>query len=440
MFLAQRPFAMLLDDMGLGKTATTIHGADLANCQKILVMCPAVVRPHWAREFARWQQVDRPVTVYNELPKAPPGRGVSVVSHEALARTPHILAAGAPYDLIIVDESHQMRDWNAKRTKHFAAPNEVRYLDNKGKQQVIPPGAWTWTYRLWCLTGTPIVNSACDLWPLFYGPLRSNINWYDFGNRFTTMVPSSAGDKPTGLKNADELANMLRPYAIRRTLESVGIALPPLSAYAVDIDLPSNILAEIMAGLENWTPQMLVNALENNDDLKDSNLMRVRRALGIAKAYPVAHYVWDQITNRGSGPVVVFFQHTKVREDLYTMLHGQCGFRVSWIDGKISPKQLTAAEAGFQAGNYDVLLVQTQAGGQGITLHKSHTCVTCEAPWTSMALMQSWKRIHRIGQTHPCTATILKVKGLWLEQIMANIITKKHQASEALLSRLTTTS
>lgn len=438
LFLAQRQFALLMDDPGLGKTVSSVHGADLAGCQKILVLCPAVVRPHWAREFTRWQQIPRTVTVLNELPKAAPGPGVTIVSHEALARTPEMLAAGAPYDLIVCDESHFFRDWNAKRTKHFVNPREIRWLDPKGNPEIVPPGAWTWTHRLWCLTGTPIVNSACDLWPLFYGPLRASITWYDFGNKFTTMVPTAMnGEKPTGLRNASELATWLRPFVLRRTLESVGIDLPPLRTQTVGIDLPEDAMAEILAGLENWTPQMLVNALENNSDLKDANLMRVRRVLGIAKALPVAKYVWDQIVNQNSGPVVVFFQHSKVKDDLYAMFTEQCKFKVTVIDGKTSPKQLAAAESGFQAGEFDILLAQTQSAGQGITLHKSHTCVTAEAPWTATALLQSWKRVHRIGQRQPCTATIIKVNGLWLEEIMSGIITKKQRASEDLLTLLT---
>ena len=71
-FLANRAFALLADDPGLGKTAQAVHGADLAGCRKILVLAPAAVRSVWAKEFAAWQQIDRPLTVLEGLPKAPP--------------------------------------------------------------------------------------------------------------------------------------------------------------------------------------------------------------------------------------------------------------------------------------------------------------------------------------------------------------------------------
>jgi len=427
-FLSTRPFALLADDPGLGKTATAIHGADICGARKILVLCPAAVRPHWARSFAEWQQIDRPVATLEGLPKALPGPGVTIASHEALARAPDLLRQA--YDLIIVDEIHAMRDFAARRTKHL-----FQSIDVPGH---IHKGAWSWTPRLWGLSGTPIVNSAADLWPMFHGPLQQPVSWDTFAQRFCErLVPQEYGGvKPLGLKNAPELAERMRPFTLRRTLDSVGIALPPLTTRSVGFDLPSAAMAEIMAGLERWSPQRLIAALEQSDDLSDKDMMRVRRVLGIAKCLAVATWIWQQITQQDSGPVVCFFWHQDVRDSLCALLQ-PCNLRVGWIDGKSGPKQLAVMEAAFQNGEYDILLAQTQSAGQGLTLHRSHTCVTAESPWTSMALQQAFKRISRIGQTKPCTATILTVNNCWLEDIMSTIITRKQQASETLLGLLT---
>jgi SNF2 family DNA or RNA helicase len=437
-FLANRAFALLADDPGLGKTAQAVHGADLAGCRKILVLAPAAVRSVWAKEFAAWQQIDRPLTVLDGLPKAPPGLGVTIASHEALAREPGLLCLGKPYDLIIVDESHAMRDWAARRTRHLYQPMDLQYANRPGDTEILHRGAWSWTTRLWCLTGTPVVNSAADLWPMFYGALRQPIAYPDFCARFAErMALTDSGEKPVGLKNAPELAERMSPFTLRRTLDSVGIKLPSLTMQSQEFALPPETLATLMAGLEGWSPRRLVTALEQNDDLKDKELMRVRRVLGLGKCLAVATYVWEQLTKHASGPVIVFFYHQDVRAELHRMLHTESGFRVGVIDGKTTPKQLAATEAAFQNGEYDILLAQIQSAGQGLTLHRSHVCCFAELPWTSTAVWQAAKRISRIGQTAACTATVLKVKDFWLEDVMAGIISKKQQASETLLNLLT---
>ena len=436
-FLAQRGFAGLWDDPGLGKTASTVRGADRAGARKILVICPGVVKVHWSLEFLRWQQIERPVTVVEGFLKAPPGDGVTIISHACVADVPPppgrkpragvgnsfaAIAAGAVYDAIVIDEAHEFRDYNAVRSRNLFSPGLL----------------WSWSRHVWTLTGTPLVNSAADLWLLAYGPLRSTMPWWDWCQRFCEMKPDPyEGQKPTSIKDADGLAEFLRPHVLRRTLESVGIGLPALEIQHRSVALQQDAMQAVMADLEGWTPQRLLHAMEEKDDFRDAAIARVRRALGIAKAYPTAVHV-HQILSASGGPVVVFFHHSDVRKMLFDMLRDQCGFRVSWIDGSVSAKQLKAATEWFQAGRLDVLLVQTQAGGTGITLTRANRVVVAELPWTAVALWQAVKRVHRIGQTRPCLAEPLRAADCWLEDALASVVGKKHKAAEELLSRLIT--
>lgn len=424
-FLAARGPALLWDDMGLGKSASTIAGADQAGCHKILVCCPAAVRPHWAREFARWQTVHRTIDLVEGNPKTPPAGGVTIVSHAALSTlsTVAVLQRGAPYDLIIVDEIHGMKTHDSRRTRSLLDASD---------------GAWRWAWRIWGLTGTPMVNSAGDLWPMLAGPFHHGQSWWEFVCKFTELKPGFSGPTPSGIKNATDLANILRPHVLRRTLDSVGIELPSLTVEQVTIGIDPGALATAMGGLADWTPQRLQMALDANDDIRDEALSRVRHALGLAKIISTANYV-TELMDQGCGPIVVFFQHTEVRRQLYEILSGLGGFKVSWIDGKITPAQLTAAESWFQAGELDILLAQTQAAGQGLTLHRANTCVLSELPWTSVAVQQAIKRTHRIGQTRPCVAHILRANACWLEDILSSVVSRKQRASDNLLNLLTST-
>lgn len=439
-FLAERGFAILLDPPGLGKTATTIIAADQANARRILVSCPAVVRSHWAREFASWQQIDRPIKIEEGFVKGTPGDGVTIISHAVLADSMPMLGElrtvrkgggqsllhlrnGAPYDVLIVDEAHQ-----------FRSPDSIR-----SRNLLFPDGVWSWAHQAWFLTGTPMVNSASDFWMLNLGPLRRpDIEWWAWCKQFCEMKPHAyEGQVPFGIKNAEELAAYLRPHVLRRTFKSCGIELPPLAINHLTRGIDPTLVNRAMAGLENWSPQRLATAIEENDELRDAAISRVRRALGIAKATAVAEHIGGVLAG-GEGPVVSFFQHTDVRDLMHAELSKKYGFRVSWIDGKVTRPQLALAEEWFQAGKLDVLLVQTDAGGMGLTLTRGNRVVVAELPWTAVALHQAIKRCHRITQNRPVTAEVLRISNCWLEEALASVVSRKHVASEKLMTLLET--
>lgn len=436
-FLAQRGFGFLWDEPGAGKTPQVVRACDAVGAQKILVVAPSAVRQQWADEFETWGQIQRPVTVEEGYVTQRPGKGVTIVSQASLADEPPkptskarrretyswpVIRDGGPYDVLVLDEGDAFRDYNATRARNF----------------YMPGGLFSQARQTWILTGTPLVNSAADLWLPVFGPIGAPIAWWDWCTRFAEeMRPDAYGDvKPIGLKDARGLAEFLRPHALRRTLDSVGIRLPPLDVRHVHVEVDESDLRAILAELEDWTPQRLALAMESGDEMRDAALSRVRQALGIAKVRSAAAHI-EGILASGDGPVVAFFQHTEVRKRLFAALRER-GRVVSWIDGKVTRAQLRAAKEWFQAGRIDVLLVQTQAGGVGLNLTRAHRAVTVELPWTSVALEQSHKRVHRIGQDMACTADVLRATGCWIDDLLASVVGRKQRAGNELLSLLTT--
>jgi SWI/SNF-related matrix-associated actin-dependent regulator 1 of chromatin subfamily A len=427
-FLAERRFALLADDPGLGKSFSAIKAADLLDIRRILIICPGAVRRHWEAELDLRQTIDRPITVEEGFLTAPPGAGVTIVSHATLSdlgrkgRMGSIswLNAGAPYDLIIVDESHEMRHYQASRTRTLLGPD----------------GIASQARHVWLLSGTPVVNSAADLYPLVFGALRLQVSWLDFCTHYCEMrTDAFNGLKPVGIRNAAELADGLRPYVLRRTIASLGIDLPPLDIQRRTLAVDPAAVASAMAGIEDWSPERLLLAIGDGDELRDAAMSRVRRALGLAKAEAAAAHV-EAILAAGDGPVVAFFQHTDVRIAMHAALT-RAGRVCSWIDGKVTAKQLRAAREWHQAGRLDVLLVQTAAGGVGLTLTRGHRVAICELPWTASSLFQAIKRVHRIGQTRACLAEVLSAQGCWLDEVLATVVETKRKASDELLDLLT---
>jgi SWI/SNF-related matrix-associated actin-dependent regulator of chromatin subfamily A-like protein 1 len=425
-FLLARGFALLWDAPGVGKTPCAVVAAAAICPRRVLVFCPAQVREHWAREFSIWAP-SLPCRVEGGFANQVLRDGVTIMSHANLAA--HVpcaaIRAGAPFDLIIVDECHEFRRFDAIRCRNLlAAPGTSQF-----------PGIWQSTERLWCLTGTPLVNSSGDLYPLYSGPMRGEASWWDFCSRFAELRPDvSAGYKAVGIRDAPGLAAMLRPHALRRTAESIGLRLPPLDVREAPLALPDGALLRAMSGLEGWDEVRLKVALEANDEVRDPAISRVRHALGLAKAAPAAAHMHGLLA-QGEGPLVAFFQHTAVRDALRDALPG---LRTGVIDGKTPRARLGEAEAALQQGLLDVLLVQTQAGGIGLSLTRSACAVVVELPWTSTALYQAIARIHRMLQLRPCTADILRATGCWLEDVLSMVVSRKQKASQELLDLLTT--
>ena len=112
-FLASKRFALLADDMGLGKTAQAIHASDLIGAKTILVICPAVARVNWKREFYEFSIFDHGFSVCFG-PSDWPG-SATICSYEYATRYDTRLIQMS-WDIVIVDESHFIKEPNAKRS------------------------------------------------------------------------------------------------------------------------------------------------------------------------------------------------------------------------------------------------------------------------------------------------------------------------------------
>lgn len=437
-WLADRAFAILADEPGAGKTAQVVTACDLIDARKILIVCPVVVRHHWEVEFERWSARDRAIITWDGRPKFIPDDGVDIVSHATFSHKPSIdlLRQGAPYDVIVVDECHELRRYGAARTRALLAPVPPYQTLIPGQDEA---GAWSWSRHFWGLTGTPIVNSAGDLWTFAAGPMRDPRFWYDWVSEFAAdlKIDQNGGIKATGVKNVAKLCDLFRPVMLRRTLAGIGIQLPQLDINEWNLDVDQAEVDRIMAQLDERMQMKVMDAIAAESDDMESQMSTVRRQLGIAKMPKIAVYIAEQLATARE-PIVVFFQHTDVRKGLYEILKNQYGYKVSWIDGKVTRAQLKAAVDWYQAGFIDVLLVQTDAGGMGLTLTRGTRVVFAELSWSAVAQWQAIKRVHRIGQTRPVIADIPRISTSWLEQVLGKVVSAKHRAADLFLSQLET--
>jgi len=402
-FLAARPMALLADEAGAGKTASTVAACDKIGAKRILVCCPAALRENWKNEFDTWGNPDS-------------NRELFVVSHESIALASESDLQRVQFDVIIVDESHRLRSFQARRTARFY-----------GSTGLCMKSAYLWT-----LSGTPIVNSAADLYPFFHGGwVRAGVapmGWLEFCQKFTSLVPDAwSGQKPVGLRNAGELADRLRNVFLRRTLDEVGVILPRLDVHRISFDLPEGVVATILKDLDGWSEQKFLEALEMKDEIRDTALQRARRGVGTAKVEALIPLI-----SASNLPAVIFYVHKDVRDAYRSYL----GANTPVIDGETSRDKLKTIQLEFKLGLHPYLLVQMQAGGVGLTLTTACDVIVGELPWTAAELWQAIKRVHRITQVRNVRAAVPFANNCWLDRVLIATIDRKHKASENFLRLL----
>ena len=236
---------ILADDMGLGKTLQTLAILQRAKEQgqeksPSLIICPTSVVSNWHSEAEKFF-TDCPVILYTganrgterrrilrRLQRSPNGlAGSLVVTSYDIARRDYKELKQIPWLYVVVDEGHNIKNPDAKRTKAIKAI----------------PGQ----HKL-ALTGTPIQNKLEELWSLFDfampGFLGTRKGFRDRYGRYDQIEWDAVRQGPGNLKDR------IRPFVMRRLKENVAKDLPPkilvdqkVELSALQVDLYKRVLA-----------------------------------------------------------------------------------------------------------------------------------------------------------------------------------------------------
>jgi SNF2 family DNA or RNA helicase len=422
--LASSRFKMLWDVPGLGKTITTVRGADLLRAMRILVICPANLRVHWLNSFQEWQTVDRKLILHkgNTIDVSADDPAVHSVSSTALSYEAPAKALLSKYwDLVIVDEADAFRSFTATRTVNLLF-DQVKSLKAR-------------TYALWALTGTPIVASAADLYPFYYAMGLGPLSELQFRDYFTnTRIDYYGNIKSYGIKNKTELLDIFRPWVIRRTLESVGIELPPLHVSDLPVQVSPSELETLKLLSDTLTPAQIDSLIESEET--NTSVTTLRRALGNVKAALSVERMAQCYHHFDRRPTVGFFYHKEVGQAVKNGLEAR-NYKTAVIEGGISRAQLKEAQDAFREKRIQHLLVQEQAGGVGLTLTTGSYGLIVESPWTATAKAQEMARLHRITQVNPVVIELAKASGIWVEDIISASVARKASDAANILQPLT---
>lgn len=244
----------LFFEMGCGKTSTAINILrdkyfSKKRLLRTLILCPPIVIDNWKKEFLAHSAIQShdiiPLTKAQKvrcehlktfgfklnLREEPmPAGKIVITNYEAMQMLDlvRLLHKWKP-EVIICDESHRCKDPRAKRTKtvlEFSLRADFRYL----------------------LTGTPILNSAMDIFSQFYILDKGET----FGKNFFTFRAKYFYDKNAGMpaqrhfpdwqirpKSLEQINKLVAKKSMRVT-KAECLDLPPLVVQNIRVELTTS--------------------------------------------------------------------------------------------------------------------------------------------------------------------------------------------------------
>lgn len=420
-WIRNRKVALLALDMGLGKTAVVIEAAKKINAASVLVICPAIATGNWENEFQKWNatHIKRKIVSYNLASKL----------------------GTDEYDLLIVDEAHYLKNFEAQRTKTVFGRN----------------GLVRRAHRTWALSGTPAPNHPGELWPILFTFGATKYNFTKFVQRYcevrTVRFGGRSAEQISGTKkeNISELKEMLSQVMHRKTQGEVLHQLPSINYEtiivpqgAVDWEadplwsrfaVPSDRSKELFAMLEKER-DILQHVLKNTAGIDDKSkaittleqgLANLRKYIGLQKVDAVAELVDDELTNNLYPKIVIFAHHQAVIEKLGQKLKHH---NVSYLYGKTPKDRRESNIEKFQRfSSYRVMICNIQTAATAINLTASNQVLFVEQDWVPANNAQAAKRCHRIGQTKPVFVRFVALENSIDQQVTETLKRKARDLS-----------
>ena len=419
--------ALLADDMGLGKTLQTIATmehlfASYSQSGSALVVVTTSLLGNWQSEFKRFA----------------PGRKTVILHGSGRDKLRETILPG---DVVLTTYSTLARDlaWHLKQDYLVTVIDEASLIRNPDTDHSKAVAKLSARHRI-ALTGTPVENSARDLWSIFRfiqpGWLGSR---KDFAERFEQPLQS-----PDTAARAGQLLRLkTSPFTLRRTKQQVAP------------ELPSKILIDEFCTLS--TDQVtLYREIQREgqrriDEIRDSGqtaaarmqalttLLRLRQAccdLALfdsekLQALPIPRrsaklerlLEISEQTIASGGRMLVFSQFRTQLIGIETQLHN-LGIESLRLDGQTRNRSELVER--FQSPDGPpVFLISLKAGGYGLNLTAADVVVHFDPWWNPAAEAQATDRAHRIGQTKPVTVFRLLTRNTVEEKVIALQSTKK---------------
>lgn len=410
-FLAQNGFgALLADDMGLGKTVETIAllcalGKASRPC---LVVAPLSLLANWRREIASFA----------------PSFKVYVHHGENRAEECGFAQEVRKADVVLTSYALLVKDYAAMRSVAWATVvvDEAQWIKNADTRAAKALKALGAPRRI-ALTGTPVENSAMDVWsiedflnPGFLPPRK------EFVASFAKPIAADARSAA-----AKKLRRALEPFMLRRlkSEKSIAAELGRKREIREYCRLSRRDRAKYESHLELW------RTLEHRRGDVFALITALKLACDGEGKYSLLVDLVRSIAASGES-ALVFTQYAKVGTDLAKKLSGDTSARVCFLHGGLSAAEREREIERFNEEGPAVFVLSLKAGGFGLNLTKATHVIHYDRWWNPAVEGQATDRAHRIGQKKTVFVHLVISEGT-IEERIDRLQEKKLEVSANLV-------
>jgi SWI/SNF-related matrix-associated actin-dependent regulator 1 of chromatin subfamily A len=385
----------LHDEMGIGKTATTIGAIDKAGARRGIVVCPAMLRENWIKEFRKFSKVEHRIckgrNIHDYIAWSRGRFDILVTSYEQATKwTPQFIRDGEFIDFLAFDEAHYLKNVEAGRTRALLG------FEASGQD-----GMLAWAERAWHVTGTPMANDPMDIYTFLRFSKAIDMTPAEFtGYFFEKRVGSYSTRHFPKDDMLPALQGLIYNNSIRRTHQDVGMQLPPIHLTEMLLEGKTIDLQKAMEAYPNLEKSIIEAIQEGRIENLDAAYIAVlRRLLGKAKAVPYVELLKSEM-DAGAGKRVIFCWHTEPLLYVQRAMK-KYGYNFGVVYGGSTDRDAEAAIHAHQTDpNCHGTILNIKKGGTGLTLIEGNDIDILESDWSPAGNAQALKRVHRYGQKH----------------------------------------
>lgn len=428
------PGILNADEQGLGKTLQTIAFLAWLKAQTarpdaeirgpILVVAPTSLLQNWEKEVA--QHTDAPglghlIRLYGAAISTRRRTGLSGKDidsgegkldfdalHEAIAE-----GRGHRYWVLTTYTTLTNYQHSLGRIPFAAVVfDEIQTLKNPDSLRAHAGRAIKADFRIG-LTGTPIENSAVDLWAIMDQLAAGKLGTYhDFRGRYSNPDEVNMAE----LHGRVFRANDRRPaLALRREKDSVARDLPIKSRKLHPRLMPQvqeaayeHARLKLAQGGAGAALKMLhhIRTVSVHPDLEGA---RADADVIAASGRLEATFAILRTIAAAQEKALVFIEHRQMQYRFIELVKATFGLkRVDLINGDtpIDKRQAIVDRFQGQGPGFDLLVLGPKAAGTGLTLTAATHVIHLSRWWNPAVEEQCNDRVHRIGQTRPVTVHV----------------------------------
>lgn len=390
LFLMLNKRFILGDEMGLGKTIQAIASIEIAGKKPCLVICPNNLKLNWESEIIT-NIKDQKVEFINK--KSSFDSDFYIINYESLHKNIDFINKLKPVS-VILDESHYLKNQNAKRTKScLEAINNIEYR--------------------FALTGTAILKSPVDL----ISQLKVLNKLDSFGSE-GNFVDSFCGNSTTkwgkdirkGASKLKMLNRTLRENCfLRREKSTVIKDLPEKTRTYIHVEIKSKEYKEMMKEFSE---------LKRFEKL--AKIEKLRQLAANEKLDSVKEWIDNfQETDK---KLVVFAYHTDIQKQLseaYPDAAKICA-GMSDIDKNDNKNRF------MKEDSCKIIICSLKSASVGLTLTAASDVLFAEMDWCAANNSQAEDRCHRIGQENAVNVWYIIAKNT-IEEYIQEVVEKKRE-------------